>query len=166
MGKCTADGEPFAGSVLSEALLRSEELLTLWTYSFNPLTAPARKYSGQKNAHIQACKQPIWWSCNNDGPITNLLSVLRISIEVPSRAHAKRGKSRNNFKYGTSVGRFWSESAASMAVRGLKQPAFWTHFKELASTCSFKGAGLHTLLSGTNLLYTLLYDINLLYTLL
>ena len=53
------------------------------------------------------------------GPIRNLFSVLCILVEVLSRAHAKRVKSLKDFKFGTSVGRFSSGGAASMAVKGL-----------------------------------------------
>ena len=67
------------------------------------------------HTHIHACKQHI----NFDGPVTTLLSVLYILVEVFSRAHAKTGKSLNHFKFGTSVGRFSSDGAASMAVKGL-----------------------------------------------
>ena len=52
--------------------------------------------------------------------ITNLLSVLCVSVEVLSRAHAKRGKSLNDFKFGTSTDRFSSDGAAKTAVKGLK----------------------------------------------
>ena len=55
-----------------------------------------------------------------DGPITDLLSVLCVLVEVLSRAHAKREKSLNGFKFGTSTGRFSSDVAASTAVKGLK----------------------------------------------
>ena len=51
-----------------------------------------------------------------DGPITTLLSVLCILVEVPSRAHAKRAKRLNDFKFG----RFSSVGAASTAVKGLR----------------------------------------------
>ena len=44
-----------------------------------------------------------------------------ILIEICSRAHAKGKKDRNDFQFGTFVGRFPSESAASMAVKGLKE---------------------------------------------
>ena len=56
-----------------------------------------------------------------DGPVTNLLSVLCVFVEVLLSALAKRGKSLNGFKFGTSVGRFSSESVAVkglMTVRG------------------------------------------------
>ena len=53
-----------------------------------------------------------------DGPITDLLSILCILIEVLSNPHAK-GKSLNDFKFGTFIGRFLSEGAASMAVEEL-----------------------------------------------
>ena len=33
--------------------------------SINPLTAPARKFSGLKSAHRNACKQYAWRACNN-----------------------------------------------------------------------------------------------------
>ena len=55
-----------------------------------------------------------------DGPVTNPLSVLCIFIEFPSRAYAKGWKSQNDFKFGTSVGCFPSDRAASTAVKGLK----------------------------------------------
>ena len=54
-----------------------------------------------------------------DGPITTLVSILCILVEVRSHAHANRGKSLNDVKFGTSVGRFPSDSAASTAVKGL-----------------------------------------------
>ena len=54
------------------------------------------------------------------GPITNLLSILHILIEILSRVHTKVGKtSFNDFIFGTFVGRFPSDSKASMAVKGL-----------------------------------------------
>ena len=53
-----------------------------------------------------------------DGPVTTLLSLLCILLEVLSRALAKKGKSLNGFKVGTSVGRFSSDGAASTAVKG------------------------------------------------
>ena len=61
-----------------------------------------------------------------DGPITNLLSVLCILIEVLSRAHAKGGGggggggwSLNDFMFGSFTGPFPSDGAASMAEKGL-----------------------------------------------
>ena len=55
-----------------------------------------------------------------DGPVTNLLSILCILAEVLSRAHAKRGNSRNDFYSGTSIGHFSSDGAASTAAKGLR----------------------------------------------
>ena len=52
--------------------------------SFNPFTATARKFSGMKE-HTDTPANSIF-----DGPITNLLSVLCILIEI--RAHAKGSK--------------------------------------------------------------------------
>ena len=53
-----------------------------------------------------------------DGPITNLLSVLCIVIEILSHAHQMGEESLRDFKFGT----FWSfssDSAAVIAVKGL-----------------------------------------------
>ena len=55
-----------------------------------------------------------------DGPITNLLSILYILVEVLSLAQAKRGESLHDFKFGAFIGRFSSDSAASTAVKGLR----------------------------------------------
>ena len=62
-----------------------------------------------------------------DGAVTNLLSVPCLLIEILSRTHAKGAKKKrekkkeslNDFKFGTFVGRFPSDGAASMAVKGL-----------------------------------------------
>ena len=55
-----------------------------------------------------------------DGPIKkNQLSILCVLIEIISRTHAERGKSLNCFKFGTFIGRFPSDGAASRAVKGL-----------------------------------------------
>ena len=56
-----------------------------------------------------------------DGSITNLLSILQILIEFLSPAHAKGRKSQNDFKFGTSIGHFQSDRAASMAEKGLSK---------------------------------------------
>ena len=55
-----------------------------------------------------------------DGHITKLLSVLRNLIEIFSRVHAKGKKGLNDFKFGIFIGRFESDGAASMAVKGLR----------------------------------------------
>ena len=58
-----------------------------------------------------------------DGLITNLLSLLCILVEVISRAHAigwgVGGGCLNGFRFGTFIGRFPSDGAARMAVKGL-----------------------------------------------
>ena len=61
----------------------------------NPFTAPACNISGLK---VHTCT-----SANSifDGPVTNLLSILCILVEILSRAHAKGAKSLNDFKIGT-----------------------------------------------------------------
>ena len=51
---------------------------------------------------------------------TNLLSILSLLIEIFSRAHAKGGTGLSDFKFGTFIGGFPSDGAASMAVKGLK----------------------------------------------
>ena len=55
-----------------------------------------------------------------DGPITNLLSVPCILIEILSGAQAKGKKVLNDLKFGIFIGRFPSDGAASMAVKGLR----------------------------------------------
>ena len=54
-----------------------------------------------------------------DGPIATLLSILCILVEVLSRVQTKRVKRLNDFRFGTSIGRFSSDGAASTAVKGL-----------------------------------------------
>ena len=54
-----------------------------------------------------------------DGPITNLLSILGILIEILSRTHAKVEKGLNDVKFVTVIGRFQSDDVTSMAVKGL-----------------------------------------------
>ena len=46
----------------------------------------------------------------SDGPITKPLSILCILIAVLSRTQAEKGKSLNDFKFGTCIGRFLSDS--------------------------------------------------------
>ena len=54
-------------------------------------------------------------------------------IEVLSRAHANGGKGFSDLRFGTSVGRFQSVGAASMAVKGLSSLVYiW---KAVASAC-------------------------------
>ena len=55
-----------------------------------------------------------------DGSVTNLLSILSILTEILQRAHAKAvKKSLNGFKFGIFIGRFPSDGAAGMTVKGL-----------------------------------------------
>ena len=82
---------------------------------FNPFTAPDCKISGLKNAHNHACKQYIWWSCNNSTFSAWIL------IEVLSRTCAQGGKKTlYNWKFDSFIGRFSSDDAASMAAKGLR----------------------------------------------
>ena len=62
-------------------------------------------YPGYK-VHTYASSNSIF-----DGLVINLLSVLCILMEILSRAHAKGQKSRNDFRYGTPVGRFPSDGS-------------------------------------------------------
>ena len=64
-----------------------------------------------------------------DGPVTNLLSILSILIEIFSCAHAKGegGGGLNDFKVVTFIGRFPSDGVASMAVKVLIQKAYGKH---------------------------------------
>ena len=59
-------------------------------------------------------------NCILDGPITNLLSILSILIEILSGAHAKGAKSLNGFEFDSFIGRFQTDGAERMAVKGLK----------------------------------------------
>ena len=45
--------------------------------------------------------------------------MLCILTEILSCARAERAKSLNDFKFGTAIGRFPSDGAVSMAVKGL-----------------------------------------------
>ena len=54
-----------------------------------------------------------------DGHITNVLLTLCILVEVLLCVHAKRGKSLNGFIFGSSIGCFSSDGAASIALKGL-----------------------------------------------
>ena len=56
-----------------------------------------------------------------DCPMTNIISVLCILIEVLLHAHAKGGGGiLNDFKFGTFSGRFPNDTLANMAVKGLR----------------------------------------------
>ena len=55
-----------------------------------------------------------------DDPITNLLSTLSSFIEILSCTRVKRKKISNVFKFGTLIGHFLPDGAASVAVKGLK----------------------------------------------
>ena len=71
----------------------------------NPFTDSACKISRLKSAHIHPCKQYQLF----DGPIKNLLSILRVLIEILSRALAKGNKGLHDFKFETFIGRFKSD---------------------------------------------------------
>ena len=83
----------------------------------NPFTASACKISGLKGTYIHACKQSIWWYYNKS--TFNTVHFDRNPFKCSSEG-GKKGI--NNFQFGTFIGRFKSDSAASMAVKGLKEP--------------------------------------------
>ena len=56
-----------------------------------------------------------------DGPITNVLPTLCILIELLSRTHTYGAKKPYWFQFGTFIGRFLSDGASSLAVKGLKE---------------------------------------------
>ena len=63
--------------------------------------------------------------------MTNLFSILCILIQVLSRAQAKGAQRLNNFEFGIFIGRFPSDDAASLAVKGLKPQPTSGHFYRL-----------------------------------
>ena len=63
----------------------------------------------------------------SDGPVTSLLSILCILIEVLSRAHLIGGKCLSDFRFGTFIGRFPSDSTVRIAVKGSKSSVNRTH---------------------------------------
>ena len=82
---------------------------------FNPLTAPACKISGLKSAHIHARKQYICWSCDR-----STFNTMHLGGSPFRCSRNRRRKSLNDFKFGTFIARFPSDSAARMSVKGLK----------------------------------------------
>ena len=70
-----------------------------------------------------------------DGPITALLSILCILVEVLSCARAKKRKRLNDFKFGTSVGHVLSDGAASTAVKGLNMLQLGFCCKIVSASC-------------------------------
>ena len=91
--------------------------------SVNPFTATACTISGLKSARTHASRQYIWWSYNK--------STFNIEHfdRNPFHVLTWRGKkSFNVFKFGTFMGRFPSDSAASVAVKGLMYCYIWNTF--------------------------------------
>ena len=93
-----------------------------------------------------------------DGTVTNLLSTLCILIEILSPAQAKGAKSLNGFKFGTFIGRFPSDGATNMAVKGLRGLRTGPRGRrrrrisfscDRSSTAPFKTKPIATLLRGT-----------------
>ena len=132
------------GNLISIAWAYVRRHCTITTYPaqslFNPLTAPARKLSGLKSAQKHACKQHIWWTCNNSTP--NAVPFGRRTFgrrpfgrrpfgrrpfgrrpfgrrtfgRRPFTCSGEEGKSLNVLKSGTSTGRFSSDGAACRAA--------------------------------------------------
>ena len=65
-----------------------------------------------------------------DDPITNLLLILCILIEVLLGARAKWGVSFSDFKFGTFIGCFPIDTLASMAVKRLNWIEHWHHARK------------------------------------
>ena len=84
-----------------------------WQESLTPSLPQPIKFPAEKCTHARL--QIAYF----DSPVTNLLSILCILIDISSRAHAKGKKDLNVFKFGTFVGRFPSDGETSMAVKGL-----------------------------------------------
>ena len=104
------------------AWIRSLERCSQHSHSthLTPFTAPACKISGLKIALIHACEQYIRCSYNK-----STFNAVHFD-KVLSRAHAKEGKSFNDFKFGTyvlallcAITHFQSDGTSSMAVKGL-----------------------------------------------
>ena len=85
-------------------------LTTCYTDTINPFTVPACNISWAK---MCTPENSIF-----DGPMTNQPSILCILIETIC-THAKGGKSLSGFIFGIFDGRFLSEGAASIEVKGL-----------------------------------------------
>ena len=81
---------------------------------FNPFTAPACNISRLKCAHIHASKHVLWWYYNKS--TFNTMHFDRNPFACSSKGGQK---SLNSLKFGTFIGRFLSDSIASMAVKGL-----------------------------------------------
>ena len=64
-----------------------------------------------------------------DGPVTNLLSVRCILIEILSRAHAKEEKGLNVFKLATFLGSFPIDCTARVEKKIIRDVLVW-HFEE------------------------------------
>ena len=62
-----------------------------------------------------------------DGSLTTLTDILSCAL-------AKMGKSRNDFKFSASVGRFPSDGAASTAVKGLMLEILPPGYKDVTYT--------------------------------
>ena len=76
-----------------------------------------------------------------DGPITSLLLILCILIEVLSRAHATSKKSLNDFRFGAFIGHFPSDGTVSMAVKGLTMMMVVTADTSTVFSGSRQGSG-------------------------
>ena len=89
-------------------------MLVLSLYQLPPSLTQPVKFPGWK-MHTYVPADSLF-----DDPIKNLLSTLCSLTEILSSAHAKGGKSRNDFKLGTFTSRVPSDGAASMAVKELR----------------------------------------------
>ena len=81
--------------------------------TINPFAAPACKTSGLRSAHTHACKRYIRRSCNKSTFITAYFDRNLFTCS------SEGWKGLNDFKCGFFIGRFESDGAASVAVKGL-----------------------------------------------
>ena len=94
-----------SSQILHFMCLISWAKLALRRPSLNPITAPACKISGLKDARTRL-KNSIF-----SGPITHLLSMLCVVIKVLSHASAKRKQNGlKGFKFPTFIGHFQATS--------------------------------------------------------
>ena len=84
------------------------------SYLLNPFTVPVLKISGLKSAHIHPCKQYIGWSCKKSTFIT-------VHFDRNPFTSSRVGEEAVVVSFGTFIGRFLSDGAASMAVKGLNK---------------------------------------------
>ena len=87
----------------------------------NLFNAPACKFSGLKSVHLHACKEHIWWS--DDNSVFNFVHFDFFFKLILLPLMRKGEKGFNAFRFGTLIGGFRNDGAASMSVKGLRSTA-------------------------------------------